>query len=597
MWKKLVLITFLVLALTYSLSGAFQVKIAGASGTIYIRATGEVEGTDKIERDGDLYTFTDNINDSIVVERDNIVVDGAGYKVQGSGSGKGIYLSYRSNVTIKNTNINNFDNGIVIEDSFQINVSGNNVTNNWFGIMLSSSLNNTLVGNVISDNGYNFGVSGAGSWDNEFLCQFIHRVDISNLVEGKPIYYWVNEKDKAVPLDAGYVALVNCTRITVQNLNLTKNWQGILLHSTSNSTITRNNITTNYGHGVEFQHCSNISVIGNDIMANNGHGIDLSWSFNNALSGNKIANNHAAGIHLSGPSNNNSIIGNTMSVNADGINLEGCLNCSIFGNNVSNSRFGILLDRFSNYNIISGNNATANNWYGIGLYESSNNNTISENSMIANKEAGIALSGSSNNRVYHNNFINNADQVHVSPEYANVWDDGYPSGGNYWSDYNGTDSNKDGIGDSWYQIDENNTDNYPLMGMFSSFNTSLGYHVNVVSNSTLESFEYLESNGTIMIYLSGEGFGFCRVCIPHDLMNEPYSVIINGTDVLPYHVDCELFDNGTHRWIYFTYKHSILEVVIVPEFPSLFILPLFMTATLLAVIVYRRKQKSGFVES
>jgi hypothetical protein len=47
--------------------------------------------------------------------------------------------------------------------------------------------------------------------------------------------------------------------------------------------------------------------------------------------------------------------------------------------------------------------------------------------------------------------------------YANLWDDGYPSGGNYWSDYTGIDANGDGIGDSTYFIDSNNTDNYPLM--------------------------------------------------------------------------------------------------------------------------------------
>jgi hypothetical protein len=54
----------------------------------------------------------------------------------------------------------------------------------------------------------------------------------------------------------------------------------------------------------------------------------------------------------------------------------------------------------------------------------------------------------------------------------NTWDDGYPSGGNYWGDYNGTDFyhgpeqkwiDPDGIGDSPYVINDHTNDNYPLM--------------------------------------------------------------------------------------------------------------------------------------
>ena len=99
----------------------------------------------------------------------------------------------------------------------------------------------------------------------------------------------------------------------------------------------------------------------------------------------------------------------------------------------------------------------------------SNDSTISGN-FIKNNVVGIELIGSSGNTFYHNNFINNQKQAEGS--ILDVWDDGYPSGGNYWSDYTGVDqysgpyqneTGSDGIGDTPYEIDGNNQDNYPLM--------------------------------------------------------------------------------------------------------------------------------------
>jgi parallel beta-helix repeat protein len=98
---------------------------------------------------------------------------------------------------------------------------------------------------------------------------------------------------------------------------------------------------------------------------------------------------------------------------------------------------------------------------------------VSDNNVTANDGGGIGLYSSNNNVFYHNNFINNTQRVYVpTPGIANSWDDGYPSGGNYWSDYDGTDlysgpqqneTGSDVIGDTPYIIDENNQDNYPLM--------------------------------------------------------------------------------------------------------------------------------------
>jgi len=175
--------------------------------------------------------------------------------------------------------------------------------------------------------------------------------------------------------------------------------------------------------------------------------------------------------------------------------------------------------------------------------------------------------------------------------YDNVWDDGYPSGGNYWSDYAGVDADGDGIGDTPYIIDDNNIDHYPLMGPFNSFNTSVGYFVDVVSNSTIGDFRYFESNSTIVMYISNmtanQTAGFCRLAIPHDVISPPYTVKVNGTTI-EYETVYENYTKGISI-IYFTYEHSTLEITIIPEFPITTTIILLLLTVLTATILMKRK--------
>jgi parallel beta-helix repeat protein len=492
--------------------------------SIQIKADGIVEGTNAIQRKGNVYTFTSNLEEaSIVIEASNIVLDGAEFTIEeiyqlngdnveiknfkinaesnainiaGSGckivdneiqagytgirirdsnnnlisgnkidakAGVGIAFETSSNnavtensitsgiiegVGLTNSNYNTFSGnhinfvslykssyntfvgnklpqGIMIRQSSNYNnITGNNIIDynkltqtsitssgsitiergegnlissntiaNSGGIFITTSSNNVLRNNSVSGTGIGFEVSGS---PQPSLSSFNNDIDDSNTINGKKIYYLIDKNDLSINPSTypniGYLALVNCKRMTVENIHL--NTQGILLAWTTDSQIKNSDISNNYGDGVIL----------------------------NSASNNKITNN----------------------------------------NLTSNSGAGIIL-RSANQNLISGNHITRNQ-QGISFGYSSSNNTITQNN-IADQGTGVYFHVSSSNLIYNNNFVNNTRQVHdvswgapdqnfpgVPSPSENIWDNGYPLGGNYWSDYSGMET---------YVIDENNVDHYP----------------------------------------------------------------------------------------------------------------------------------------
>jgi parallel beta-helix repeat protein len=390
-----------------------------------------------LEQNGNVYTLLNDLPDvSFVIQRSNIVLDGAGYTISGDGE-IGVDISDLTGVTVKDLKIvGPYMNGIYIAGSLGTTLTGNTISGNGWGLFIYNSSQNIITGNEIVAN--NIGIDLETSRNNilkdnnldntqnlavfgDTLAEFALDMDTSNKIDDKTVYYLVNKNNLVINpttyTDVGLLALVDCENITVQNLELTNNGQALIVAFTSGS-----------------------KILGNTIMDNH-QGILLFGSSGNEVTNNIITQNYR-GLQISRSSKNN----------------------RISNNNIKNNEQGILLF-----------DSSLNTFIG---------NTVQENKM------GIGFNSASNNMIYGNYFVDNTDyQVYDAgidstdiTNSTNYWNFDYPIGGNYWSDYkgvdfkSGADKNEDGsddIGDSPYVINSKNKDEYPLLPYGSGFGIAI----------------------------------------------------------------------------------------------------------------------------
>jgi parallel beta-helix repeat protein len=302
------------------------------------------------------------------------------------------------------------------------------------------------------------------------------------------------------------IDLLGRRNVTVRDLHITF-FETAIWNQGVNNTIRKVHYTSVL-YGIVLGHSSFTTIISNQFLnvtrpislpgPVGDHHYNISY---NTLIGPMI------GIDLLGLSSSvireNRIIASTWGYGAQGMGLSLCTENTIVDNTITNMSFHAIVLSGSSHNTIVGNTITDNDQFGLRFLdlwpENSSYNTVHGNHIARHNAFGIEVGAScEHNRFYHNTIEDNGawyggTQVSVAEATPTVWDDGFPSGGNYWSDYTGYDQDDDGIGDTPYVIDAANQDRYPLTTRVRTL-TSITC---AITPSELPVFSTLTLNGAI----------------------------------------------------------------------------------------------------
>lgn len=476
-----------------------------SSGTLYVGGAGPLNYTaiqDAINASspGDtIYVFNGTYYENVVVNR-TLTLTGEirnATIIDGGLNGSAVYITADwvniSGFTITNGGMAMEDAGIEVDHSNNCTITNNTLSGNTIGIHLNTTQysridNNILSGNtnesialvtsdwnIIESNTASNSIVGInlGYSDNNTIADN----NASNNIYG--IFLWTHSNNNTIDNNTASDNLApaiyirqhsNMNRIT--NNTASNNDYGIYCaYESNNTTISGNNFSQGNGIGIRLYETGYNIVERNNVSSNVNHGILILISDNNTISKNEATYNGNDGISLQS-GHNNTIVENNISNNSNGIYL-----LNSFINNITDNR--ILRNQHGIYTVISRKNSIQDNNFslntGHGLYiTSSRFNTIARNNVSSNGGYGIYLGFSWNNTIFHNNIITNTWQARDDRD-TNQWDNGYPSGGNYWSNYTGVDlfsgpnysvPGSDGFGDTPFIIDADSRDRYPLMSPY-----------------------------------------------------------------------------------------------------------------------------------
>ncbi len=452
--------------------------------------------------------FLDNKNNTLIENNSFFNYEHFGLLV-GSGSYNIMIINNFLQGTLATTGIHvseNCNNCLIKGNEIFYNFEGLSVFSTGLTICMNDFTKNTGFGCYI-ESSYNEIYNNNFYDDGIFFFRSKNNIVYGNYVNDKPLVYYEKRSNKLIN-NAGQVVLIDCKNIALKNLNLSNTPVGVALINCSDCEISSSKF--------------NFDIIGVFLINSSN-----TLVFNNFFASQKLE--YFGTIELWN-SKNNYISCNSISDNFIGVHLYNSKSNNIFNNNIQTCKLGIYIDSSSD-NIIQRNCIENTELFGLYFTDDvtslttskCSDNLVIENTIKNTLDTGIKIHPSPlspapfNNTFYHNNLINNTNQALDLG--ANIWNSDYNEG-NYWDDYDGTDTNRDGIGDTSYDIADNSKDFFPLMEKYQIVDISMkiafidfgkvSVYVTNIGNQAISDFQWsliveggifggvnISSNGTI----------------------------------------------------------------------------------------------------